>query len=90
MKAEPARDIGLVHRVVGVDQLETEVMEYAANIKALSPESLRVTKSMITAYRKGQRQDTDKTTAQFAAGFLSKDFGEGFKAFLEKRKPDFG
>ena len=90
MKAEPARDIGLVHRVIGVDALEDEVMDYAANIKALSPESLRVTKSMITAYRKGQRQDTEETTAQFAAGFTSKDFGEGFKAFLEKRVPDFG
>lgn len=90
IKAEAAQDIGLVHRVLGVDALEDAVMDYAANIKALSPESLRVTKSMITAYRKGQRQDTKETTAQFAAGFSSKDFGEGFKAFLEKRKPDFG
>lgn len=89
IQAKPAETIGLIHRVVDAEALDGEVMDYAAGLKALSPESLRVTKSMITAYRKGQRQDTPETQAQFAAGFSSKDFGEGFHAFLEKRKPDF-
>ncbi len=89
IKAKPARKMGLVHRVVGVDALEEEVMTYVEAMTALSPESLRVTKSMITAYRDGQRMDTPETDAQFLAGFSSKDFGEGFRAFLEKRKPDF-
>jgi len=89
VKAKPAKKMGLVHRVVGVDALGDEVMDYAKAITALSPESLRVTKSMISAYRKGQRQDTPETDAQFAAGFASKDFKEGFRAFLEKRRPDF-
>jgi len=89
IQAKPARKMGLVHHVLGVDELENGVMDYAASIKALSSESLRVTKSMITAYRRGQRQDTDETTAQFAAGFSSRDFREGFRAFLEKRKPNF-
>ena len=90
LKAEEAKTIGLAHRVVGVDALDGEVMDYAAAIAALSPESLRVTKSMISAYRKGQRKDTPETDAQFVAGFASKDFKEGFRAFLEKRTPDFG
>lgn len=90
VKAKPAKKMGLIHRVVAVDALEDEVMDYARAIIALSPESLRVTKSMISAYRKGQREDTPETDAQFAAGFASKDFKEGFRAFLEKRKPDFG
>lgn len=89
IKAKPARKMGLVHRVTGVDALEAEVLAYVENITALSPESLRVTKSMITAYRNGQRVDTPETDAQFLAGFSSKDFGEGFRAFLEKRKPRF-
>lgn len=89
IKAEEAKTIGLAHRVVEVDALEAEVLAYTAAIKALSPESLRVTKSMITAYRNGQRQDTPETREQFASGFNSKDFGEGFRAFLEKRKPNF-
>ena len=90
VKAKAAKKMGLIHAAVGVDELEAQVMETAARIRSLSPESLRVTKSMITAYRKGQRLDTDETNAQFTAGFTSKDFGEGFRAFMEKRNPDFG
>jgi len=90
IKAKPARKMGLIHSAVGVDDLEGHVMDITARIKTLSPESLRVTKSMISAYRKGQREDSVETDAQFAAGFSSKDFGEGFKAFLQKRTPDFG
>ncbi len=89
VNAKPAKKMGLIHHVVSVDTLEDEVMAYAKRISALSPESLRVTKSMISAYRNGQRKDTPETKAQFAAGFSSKDFGEGFRAFLEKRKPKF-
>ncbi len=90
IKSKGAKKMGLIHNVSPVDTLEADVMETAARIQSLSPESLRVTKSMIGAYRRGQRTDTPETDAQFAAGFSSKDFGEGFKAFLEKRKPDFG
>lgn len=89
VKAKHARKMGLVHDLFGVDELEGAVMNYVDGLKTLSPESLRVTKSMITAYRKGQRVDTPETDAQFLAGFSSQDFGEGFRAFLEKRKPDF-
>lgn len=89
IKAKPARKMGLVHRTFGVDTLEEAVMEYAQGLTRLSPESLRVTKSMITAYQNGQRSDSDETRAQFLAGFSSRDFGEGFRAFLEKRTPDF-
>ena len=89
MGASEADKMGLVHRVVDVQALEEVVFDYAAEVSALSPESLRVTKSMISAYRNGQRQDTKRTREQFAAGFTSKDFSEGFRAFLEKRKPNF-
>lgn len=89
IKAESAKKIGLIHDVLGIDSLQAHVMAYAEGLKNLSPESLRITKSMIRAYRDGHRQDTSETNAQFAAGFSSKDFGEGFRAFLEKRKPDF-
>ncbi|MGB3457683.1 MAG: enoyl-CoA hydratase, partial [Litorimonas sp.] len=75
--------------VHGVDELESEVMAYADGLTRLSPESLRVTKSMIAAYQGGQRADSAETRAQFLAGFSSEDFGEGFRAFLEKRRPIF-
>lgn len=90
IKSKVAKKMGLIHSVSPVDELEADVMEAVSRIRTLSTESLRVTKSMMSAYRRGQRTDTSETDAQFAAGFSSKDFGEGFKAFLEKRKPDFG
>ena len=71
MGASEADKMGLVHRVVDVQALEEVVFDYAAGVSALSPESLRVTKSMISAYRNGQRQDTKRTREQFAAGFTS-------------------
>jgi enoyl-CoA hydratase/carnithine racemase len=89
IKAKPAKKMGLVHSVVGADGLEAEVLETALRIKTLSPESLRVTKSMIETYANGQREETPETDALFKAGFSSRDFGEGFRAFLEKRKPEF-
>lgn len=89
IKAKPARKMGLVHQVHSVDELDNEVMAYAQGLTKLSPESLRVTKSMISAYQGGQRVDSDETRAQFLAGFSSDDFGEGFRAFLEKRRPEF-
>ncbi|GHA81302.1 hypothetical protein GCM10009069_00330 [Algimonas arctica] len=89
IKAKPAKKMGLVHRTFGVDALDDAVKDYAEGLTRLSPESLRVTKSMITAYQNGQRNETDETRAQFLAGFSSRDFGEGFRAFLNKRSPDF-
>lgn len=89
INAEEAGAMGLVHRVVEQGALDAEVMAYAQAVAQLSPESLRVTKSMIDAYAKGQRESTADTDAQFLAGFSSRDFGEGFRAFLDKRKPEF-
>lgn len=89
IKAKPAKKIGLVHQVHAVDALEEEVRAYATALTRLSPESLRVTKDMISAYQSGQREENATTQAQFLAGFSSDDFGEGFRAFLEKRRPEF-
>lgn len=89
IKAKPARKMGLIHQTFSVDSLESEVMTYAEGLTNLSPESLRVTKAMIRAYQSGQRAESDDTRAQFLAGFSSDDFGEGFRAFLEKRQPEF-
>lgn len=89
IKAKPAQKMGLIHGRFGVDALGDAVMDYALGLTCLSPESLRVTKSMITAYQNGQRHETEVTRAQFLAGFSSRDFGEGFRAFLDKRAPDF-
>lgn len=87
--AKPAHKIGLIHRVYDAEDLDSKTFDYLAMITARSPESLRVMKTMISAYQKGQRGDTPETDALFRSGFTSKDFAEGYSAFLAKRPPDF-
>ncbi|MCU1438556.1 MAG: 1,4-dihydroxy-2-naphthoyl-CoA synthase, partial [Naasia sp.] len=87
--AAQAEDWGLINKAVPADQLRAEVRQWADEILALSPTSLKVIK---------QSFNTD--TEQFAAvGQMAittlKMFGssdeakEGVAAFNEKRTPDF-
>ena len=88
--AGEADRMGLWTRLLPPDELGTEAMRYATDLAALSPESLRATKAMFRRLETGQRTGTPETDALFLDGFASDDFQEGFRAFLEKRKPEFG
>jgi len=85
IQAKSARKMGLINQLFKVDNLENKVMDYAQELARLSPESLRVTKKMLAAYQAGHKESMDL----FLSGFSSADFKEGYKAFMEKRKPDF-
>ena len=87
--ADEAKQLGFIHRLTPPEDLENEVMDYAESLVGLSPESLRSTKEMFRLYASGQREETDRTRKLFLDGFSSADFEEGYRAFLEKRKPDF-
>lgn len=87
--AAQAEDWGLINKAVPADQLTAEVRQWADEILALSPTSLKVLK---------QSFNTD--TEQFAATgnmayttlkhFTDSDEArEGIMAFNEKRQPDF-
>lgn len=89
IQAKPARKMGLINQLFKVDNLEEKTLEYAQGLAALSPESLRVTKQMFAAYQAGQSGETAQSMDWFLDGFSSTDFKKGYKAFLEKRKPDF-
>ena len=90
IKAKQARKMGLVNHLCKVDSLESNVSDYAKGLAALSAQSLKITKQMFASYSAGQRGDDAKSAADFLAGFSSDDFKEGYSAFMEKRKPDFG
>jgi enoyl-CoA hydratase/carnithine racemase len=89
LEGEEARSCGLVNRLCSTDDLEALVSDYATRLLDMSPRSAQFTKRMIDRVLAGQDHDTDETRDLFRAAFSSTDFKEGYRAFLEKRKPDF-
>lgn len=87
--AEEAKTMGLINRLVDQYELDQVVRDYAVSICETSGQSNLTTKQMFLAYEAGQRGETPTTRKMFLEGFSSADFKEGYKAFLEKRRPDF-
>ena len=80
---------GLINRLFEPEALEREVADYCARLLDMSPVSATYTKAMIARILDGQDHEDDDTRAWFAKAFTGADFKEGYKAFLDKRKPDF-
>ena len=81
--------MGLINQIFKVDNLKAKTLEYAEGITKLSPQTLKVTKQMFAAYQAGQFGETSQSMDWFLDGFSNDDFKKGYKAFLEKRKPEF-
>lgn len=78
----------LVTRVVADDALADAVAASCRHILAGAPAAARLHKKMIRKLATGQRL----SDADIAEGYLcfgSEDFAEGYRAFLEKRRPSF-
>jgi len=85
IEAEEARSIGLASEVVPPERLEERVQQVAEEIASHAPLTIRVTKEAIRrilAHRRLPRAEDLVLTA-----YMSEDFREGVRAFLEKRKP---
>lgn len=78
---------GLVDRLLPGHALEAAVAAYAAEAAALSATSIAAGKAMIAAAVEQQESAAMRALADDA--FAGEDFREGYKAFLEKRKPAF-
>lgn len=86
--AKTALDLGLVNKVVPLDQLKEATMEIARKLCKKPPFSLRMAKEALnaawsTSLEKGMQIETDG----WAMTYGTKDQKEGMTAFLEKRKP---
>lgn len=87
--AEEALALGLIDRLVEPGELDAAVDRHVEMICAGSARSARITKAMLARIAAGQCEDDEATQAMFLEAFSSADFDEGYRAFLEKRKPRF-
>lgn len=87
--AQEAFEMGLVNKVVPVDQLENEGVQWAKEILEKSPLSIRLLKSAFNAELDGQQGIQELAGNATLLYYMSEEAQEGKKAYLEKRKPDF-
>jgi len=88
--AGEARGMGLAHSVVPAAELEALVMDTCAAIAANAPLTLRTAKRVIRELLKSPAEfDAPGCTALVKQCFESEDYTEGWRAFMEKRKPVF-
>ena len=85
--AQRAKEIGLVHAVVPLPQLDAKVQEYIKEVLSAGPEGVAAAKALIPKVWSRLAADAMGITADaIAARRVSAEGQEGMKAFLEKRK----
>lgn len=87
--AQEALDMGLVNKVVPVEQLETEGIQWAQEILDKSPLAIRCLKSAFNADCDGQAGIQELAGNATMLFYMTQEAQEGKQAFLEKRKPNF-
>jgi naphthoate synthase len=87
--AQEALEMGLVNRVVPLDDLEEETLAWCREILAHSPLALRCLKSAFNADCDGQIGLLELAGNATLLYYMTEEAQEGKKAFLEKRKPNF-
>ena len=84
-----AEKMGLVNKVVPLDQLEEEGISWAKDILNHSPLAIRLLKSAFNAELDGQTGIQELAGNATLLYYMSEEAQEGRKAYNEKRKPDF-
>lgn len=90
IKAEEAKQAGLVNKIVPVEMLMTEAEETAALIASKPPVALKMAKeSVLKAFDTTIETGLEFERKNFYLLFSTEDQREGMKAFVEKRKPQW-
>jgi enoyl-CoA hydratase/carnithine racemase len=88
--AAEAFDMGLVTKVLSIDELRPFAQQQAARLVALPPASIRATKALMKRPRAQAIHDAMAAeNEKFAAMLQAPEAKEALTAFFEKRKPDF-
>jgi len=87
--AQEALQMGLINKVVPLDQLEATTIEWCRKIMEKSPLAIRMLKASFNAELDGQAGIQELAGNATLLYYLSEEAQEGKQAFLEKRKPDF-
>jgi enoyl-CoA hydratase/carnithine racemase len=88
--AEEAKNIGMVNKIYSENELISEVSLLAEKLAEKPPEALRQVKQYIKKYYYDVLDELmPAELAEFGRRQKSPEAQEAFKAFFEKRKPDF-
>ncbi len=87
--AREAEQMGMVNKVVPLERLEDECVEWAETMMQRSPLALRMIKAGLNAELDGQAGIQQLAGDCTMLYYFLDEAQEGGKAFLEKRKPDF-
>lgn len=88
--AAEAEQMGMVNKIVPLSELESECIAWAEHMMELSPLALRMIKMGLNAELDGQAGIQQLAGDCTALYYMLDEAQEGGKAFLEKRKPDWG
>jgi enoyl-CoA hydratase len=90
MSAEEAREAGIVNLVVGADEFEAAVDDWATRLAAKSPVLMKLGKDAMYRQLDMPFEDAlDFLRAQLSVAFTTEDIQEGVRAFFEKRDPQW-
>ena len=87
--AKEAEEMGMVNKVVPLEQLEETTVEWCRIMMQRSPMALRMIKRGLNAELDGQRGLMEMAGDATLMFYLMEEAQEGKRAFLEKRDPDF-
>ena len=88
--AAKAGELGLINQVCEPAQTEAQAIQACRQLSAQPPAAIRATKRLLNRGNTADLRDAMLAEGElFGERLKSPEAGEAFKAFMEKRKPDF-